>query len=297
MNDPTTETTDDTTVGTADAVPDRSFAGRGAVITGGASGIGLATARELTARGASVVLADVEADALDRAVEELRSQGRVAHGVVCDVADRDAVFALADRAEALLGTVDIVFNNAGVAVGGPILDMTHDDWRWVIDVDLWGPIHGVEAFVPKLVAAGRGGHVLFTSSFAGLVPNIGLGPYCVAKYGVVALAEVMSRELRAHDIGVSVLCPMRVGTNIGASERNRTEVYGGPEATSPVLDQGADNDDLAGRVLDVDDVARLTVEAIVHRRLYVLPHEESREPIRRRFDRIDRTFAEQAGAT
>ena len=108
--------------------------------------------------------------------------------------------------------VHIVFNNAGIAVGGPVLDMTHDDWRWVIDVDLWGPIHGVEAFLPRIVAQGEGGHVLFTASFAGLVPNRGLGPYCVAKYGVVALAEVLWRELREHGIGVSVLCPMRVGT-------------------------------------------------------------------------------------
>lgn len=273
--------------------PTRGFRDTGSVITGGASGIGLATARELGRRGGSVVLADVEPEALDRAVDGLRAEGITAHGVVCDVTDRDAVVALADRAEELLGAVDVVFNNAGVAVGGPITEMTHDDWRWIIDVDLWGPIHGVEVFVPRMVDAGRGGHVLFTSSFAGLVPNVGLGPYCVAKYGVVALAEVLSRELRPHDIGVSVLCPMRVGTNIGASERNRADAYGGPESTSPVLDQDEDNEDLAGRVLDVDLVASMTVEAITGRRLYVLPHDESREAIRRRFARIDRTFDEQ----
>jgi NAD(P)-dependent dehydrogenase (short-subunit alcohol dehydrogenase family) len=118
-----------------------------------------------------------------------------------------------------------VFNNAGVALNGPVAAMTHDDWRWVIDVDLWGPIHGVEAFLPRLREQGQGGHLLFTSSFAGLVPNIGLGPYCVAKYGVLALAEVLSRELKAEGIGVSVLCPMIVATNIGASERNRSPDY------------------------------------------------------------------------
>jgi NAD(P)-dependent dehydrogenase (short-subunit alcohol dehydrogenase family) len=269
------------------------IAGRGAVVTGGASGIGLATARQLGGRGARVVLADVQQDALDVAVDELRAAGVEAHGVRCDVSRLDEVTSLADTAFGLLGGVHIVFNNAGVAVGGPIDEMSHDDWRWIIDVDLWGPIHGVEAFVPRIVQQGEGGHILFTASFAGLVPNVGLGPYCVAKYGVVALAEVLSREMRPHGIGVSVLCPMRVATNIGDSERNRSGDYGGPLASPTVPDQGEDNPDLAGRVLPVDDVARLTVEAVLANRLYVLPHEEARASVRRRFERIDRAFDER----
>ena len=147
--------------------------------------------------------------------------------------------------------------------------------------------------MPRLVEQREGGHVLFTASFAGLVPNVGLGPYCVAKYGVVALAEVLFREMRPHGIGVSVLCPMRVGTNIGASERNRQGDYGGPDVSPSVPDQDEANEELAGRVLDVDDVAALTVEAVLRNRLYVLPHDESRASIRRRFERIDRTFDEQ----
>ena len=270
--------------------------GKGAVVTGGASGIGLATARVLGGRGARLVLADVEQDALDAAVEGLRSEGIEAHGVICDVRSLDQVSAMADAAFDALGAVHIVFNNAGIAVGGPVLDMTHEDWRWTIDVDLWGPIHGVEAFLPRLVEQGEGGHVLFTASFAGLVPNRGLGPYCVAKYGVVALAEVLWRELREHQIGVSVLCPMRVGTNIGHSERNRTDEYGGPSERALVADQDESNEELAGRVLEVTGVAELTVDAILANRLYVLPHEESRRSIRRRFDRIDATFDEQAAA-
>lgn len=266
--------------------------GKGAVITGGASGIGFATAQKLGALGARIVLADIEATALEAATTRLAAEGIESYGVRCDVSVKNDVDALADAAFDRLGGVHIVFNNAGVAVGGPIMEMTHEDWRWTIDVDLWGPIHGVEAFVPRLVQQGEGGHVLFTASFAGLVPNVGLGPYCVAKYGVVALAEVLSREMRPHGIGVSVLCPMRVGTNIGASERNRQRGYGGPESTSPVLDQDASNDDLAGRVIDVEEVAEQTVQAILANRLYILPHEESRTSIRRRFERIDRTFDE-----
>jgi NAD(P)-dependent dehydrogenase (short-subunit alcohol dehydrogenase family) len=264
--------------------------GKGAVVTGGASGIGFATARLLGENGSRVVLADVEQTALSAAVDELRGRGIEAHGVVCDVRDRTAVEALARQSFELLGTVDLVFNNAGVAIGGPVVEMSHDDWRWVMDVNLWGPIHGVEAFVPRMIDQGTGGHLLFTSSFAGLVPNVGLGPYCVTKYGVVALAEVLARELRGNEIGVSVVCPMRASTNIGASERNRPEEYGGPDASPRVQDQDEANTQLAGRVIPVDEVARKIYDAILANRLYVLTHEESREPIRRRFERIDRSF-------
>ena len=265
--------------------------GKVAVITGGASGIGLATAKQLAARGANVVLVDREAGALGAAAKAVAAMGPVrVETRVCDVVDFDAMRALADDVVRTMGGVHVLFNNAGVAVGGPIADMSHDDWRWVIDVDLWGPIHGVEAFLPHMRAARAGGHILFTASFAGLVPNVGLGPYCVAKYGVVALAEVLQRELRDERIGVSVLCPMRVATNIGRSERNRESRYGGAVVSPPVPEQGEANDDLAGRVLDVDDVARQVLRAIDENRLYILPHEESRAFIRRRFERIDRAF-------
>jgi len=212
---------------------------------------------------------------------------------VCDVSDFDSVQAMADETFATMGSAHIVFNNAGIAVDGPVTEMTHDDWKWTIDVDLWGPIHGVEAFLPRMIDQGEGGHLLFTASFAGLVPNVGLGPYCVAKYGVVAMAEVLRRELREHQIGSTVLCPMRVETNIGSSERNRPDELGGPEASPGVEDQGEDNADLSGSVLAVEDVAQMTVDAMLANRLYVLPHEESRGFIRKRFERIDQTFEDQ----
>jgi NAD(P)-dependent dehydrogenase (short-subunit alcohol dehydrogenase family) len=265
------------------------FEGRAAVITGGASGIGLATARELARRGASVLLGDIEQPALEEAVTHLRAEGLDAHGVVCDVRHLNDVGHLADEAFRLLGRVHIVFNNAGIAVSGPIAQMTHDDWRWVIDVDLWGAIHGVEEFLPKLVEQGEGGHILFTSSFAGLVANIGLGPYSVAKYGVVALAEALAREVKSDGIGVSVLCPMLVATKIADSERHRGADYG------VAAEHAISGPDTAGEgVLDAAEVASLTVEAILANRLYILPHQASRASIRRRFERIDRTFDDQA---
>lgn len=247
----------------------------------------------LANRGAKLVLADIEPSPLGKAVADLSSSGAKVEGVVCDVGDLGSVQSLADTAFTRMGAVHIVFNNAGIAVAGPIAEMKHSDWEWTIRVDLWGPIHGVETFLPRMIAQKQGGHILFTASFAGLVPNEGLGPYCVAKYGVVALAEVLHREMRPHSIGVSVLCPMRVATNIGNSERNRPADLGGPAASPRVQEQGESNRNLAGRVLEVDDVADQVVKAIVSNRLYILPHEESRKSIRRRFERIDRTFEEQ----
>jgi NAD(P)-dependent dehydrogenase (short-subunit alcohol dehydrogenase family) len=271
-----------------------SFEGRGTVITGGANGIGFATAREFAGRGARVVLADIDQSALDGAVAQLREEGVDAHGVVCDVRKLDDVERLADEAFRLLGAVHVVFNNAGIAYAGPIAQTTHDDWRFVIDVDLWGPIHGVEAFLPRLIEQGEDSHIVFTSSFAGLIPNVGLGPYCVAKYGVVALAETLAREVRANAIGVSVLCPMIVETNLLANtERVRSAEYGPAHSEAETVEQlaSAPDDD---SVLNVEDVARLTTEAILANRLYVLPHKAARASIQRRFERIDRTFDDQA---
>ena len=273
-----------------------SFEGRGTVITGGANGIGFATAREFARRGARVMLGDIDQSALDDAVATLRADGVDAHGVICDVRKLDDVGHLADEAFRVFGDVHVVFNNAGIAYAGPIAQTSHDDWRFVIDVDLWGPIHGVEAFLPRLIAQGGECHMVFTSSFAGLIPNVGLGPYCVAKYGVVALAETLAREVRPNGIGVSVLCPMIVETNLLANtERVRSDDYGPARSEAQTVQQlaSAPDDD---SVLNVEDVARLTTEAILANRLYVLPHQAARESIQRRFGRIDRTFDEQAAA-
>ncbi len=261
--------------------------GKVMVITGGASGIGLATAQAMAKKGAKLVLVDIERSALDKAAALFTTPVITR---VCDVRDFVAMQALAVDVVKTCGAVHGVFNNAGIAVGGPIADMKHDDWRWVIDVDLWGPIHGVEAFLPYLKAQKQGGHILFTASFAGLVPNLGLGPYCAAKYGVVAIAEVLARELRDDNIGVSVLCPMRVATNIGQSQRNRQGDYGGAEVSPPVQQQGDDNRNLAGRVLDVNDVGDMVVQAVENNILYILPHDEARGAVERRFQRILKDF-------
>ena len=270
-----------------------TISGKVAVITGGASGIGFATAKALAAKGARLVIADIEASALNQAVAELSSSGAKVEGVVCDVADLGSVQNLAQQAFSKMGAVHILFNNAGVALNGHIVDMKQSDWEWIIKVDLWGPIHGVEAFLPRMIEQKQGGQILFTSSIAGLVPTEGLGVYSVAKYGVVALAETLRREVRQHNIGVSVLCPLRVDTNIGTSERNRTADFGGAAASPRREPQASSNIVMAGEVMKPEDVATVVVEAILANRLYILPHDDSRGLIRRRFQRIDATFDEQ----
>ena len=262
--------------------------GRVAVITGGASGIGLHTARLLADAGMRLVLADIEQGPLDEAAHELNERGADVIGVKTDVGELADVERLANRTFDHFGAAHVIFNNAGVAVFGAIQDMTHADWEWVMRVDLWGVIHGVETFLPRLIEQQQGGHFVNTASFAGLVPNQGLGVYCVAKYGVVAISECLVRDVKVHDIGASVLCPMVVQTNINRSARNRPNALGGPERAFDVPVEMREK--FRGRVLPVEGVAQQVVDAIKNNELYIVTHEESREFIKRRFERIDKAF-------
>lgn len=255
-----------------------------AVITGGASGIGLATARALISAGTRrLVIADIETATLNEAVAELNREGAEAIGVRTDVGDRASVAALADAAWARFGAVHILFNNAGVAVFGPTQDMSHADWEWTMRVNVWGPIHGVECFAPRMVAQQAGGHILFTASFAGLVSNRMLGPYSVSKAAVVSLAECLAKDLKPHGIGVSVLCPMRVATRINSSERNRPVALG---ATTAMAYEEAKETPQEGRVLDAESVADLVVAGIRDNELYIITHSETGEFLERRAARL-----------
>lgn len=254
---------------------------RVAVVTGAASGIGRALVEAFAREKARVVAADVEAAALDEVVAGVRSRGGEALAVRTDVSDLAQVRALADRAFDHFGGVHILCNNAGVAVHGGLESATHQDWEWVLGVNLWGVIHGLEAFLPRMIAQRQGGHVVNTASMAGLIASAGLGVYNASKYAVVGLSETLVKDLKPYDIGVSVLCPMGVATRIRASDRNRPAhlVNAAGVAANPV--------ELIGRTLDADAVAAMTLDAIRANRLYIITHEEGLEPLRRRFQRLE----------
>jgi NAD(P)-dependent dehydrogenase (short-subunit alcohol dehydrogenase family) len=260
-----------------------SLDGKVAVITGGASGIGAALAWAMAAEGAGVVLADRDEAGLAAVVDALTAAGHDAVGVPTDVTDLSAVEALADAASAWRGAVDVVCNNAGVAMGGPVQTHTHEQWRWITDVNVWGVVHGVEVFVPRLLAAGRPAHIVNTSSFAGLVPNHLIAAYCMTKYAVMGLSECLARELKPAGIGVSVLCPMIVDTPLPAtSARTRPR---GPEDMDDFSEQAT-----VTRGIDPAEVARIVVRGIRENQLYLVTHPEARGPVQRRFARIDAAF-------
>ena len=264
-----------------------SLRDRVAVVTGGGSGIGRALVDVFAREGARIVVADIEEARAIEAADAVRGRGGHALAVRTDVTDLAQVQALADRAFSDFGGVDVLCNNAGVAIWGSLAEATQRDWQWVLGVNLWGVIHGLEAFLPRMIAGKRRGHVVNTASMAGLVATRGLGIYNTSKYAVVGLSETLAKDLAPHGIGVSVLCPMGVATSIRASDRNRPPHLRNEraDAAAPVA---LDGDTLAPGV-----VAEMVLSAVLENRLYVITHHEALEPIRRRFQRIERALLEQ----
>ena len=246
--------------------------GKVAVVTGGASGIGRAMAARFAAEGMHVVIADIEEAPLAATAEEL---GVV--GIRTDVTDPDSVAALAAATVERFGTAHVLCNNAGVGGGGQIKDLTLKDWKWVIDVSLWGVIHGLHSFLPHLLANPDGGHVVNTASVAGLMAGPGIGPYNAAKYGVVAISETLRAELAAEDspVGVSVLCPGYVRTNIFTSQRNRpAELRNERKKTSARTANQGIADALLAEGLDPSVVAGMVFDAIGSGRFWIVTHPE-----------------------
>ena len=264
------------------------FRDRVAVVTGGGSGIGAAMARAFAARGARLVLADLDADAMQRVEAELRAAGADAISVRTDVSKLPEVESLADTVLRRFGAVHIVCNNAGIALVGELARAPHDDWEYTMNVDFWGVVHGVEAFVPRLLEQRQGGHVLNTASMAGLVGMQWLGIYCAAKFAVVGMTEALHRELKPHGIGASVLCPMIVATNITAnSQRMRP---GAPPAPASSSEGQPPEGAMQGGTVTAESVAARVVRGIERKDLYVLTHPEQREILRRRAARLDAVF-------
>jgi NAD(P)-dependent dehydrogenase (short-subunit alcohol dehydrogenase family) len=269
----------------------RDLAGRTAFVTGAAGGIGFALGLAFAQAGMKVMLADIDTDALAAAVKSLDHFGPAVRSVACDVADPSSVEHAAKATFDAFGNVHVVCNNAGVAAGGGIDNISLDNWRWVLDVNLMGVLHGIRAFLPHIRAHGEGGHIVNTASMAGMLTGWqGFNPYPASTFAVVAMSEGLATQLKPLGIGVTVLCPGFVRTRILESGRNRPERYGPPQAAldpaTPAGAMAAQAAELVQSGLDPSRVALLVLAAIREDELYVFTHPETRAKVEERFAAI-----------
>jgi NAD(P)-dependent dehydrogenase (short-subunit alcohol dehydrogenase family) len=248
--------------------------GKTAVITGGASGIGLATAKAFAAAGANLVLGDIEPEPLEAAVEDLKSVTKVI-GVATDVAREDDVIALRDAAVAEFGTAHVIFNNAGVGAGGAI-GTPKAIWDWVLRVNIDGVVNGINAFVPLFLEQNEG-HVVSTASLAGLGGVPGMGAYCASKFAVVGISESLFHELamRGSPVGVSVLCPGFVRTRIAESFRNMPNELKSYGESREARDGGAIVSEIVNQGIDPALVGDAVTKAVLANDFWIFTHEKA----------------------
>lgn len=265
---------------------------RVAFITGGASGIGLALARRCAREGMRVAVADVEAPALDRAAAELREHGDAVLTLAVDVTSRDDLQQALTRTVEAFGAVNLLCNNAGVNAAGPVESLSFRDWDWVLGVNLGGVVNGVVTFLPELLRHAGAAHIVNTASVGGLLGMAGLAPYNASKFAVVGLSEALRADLAGRGVGVSVLCPGVVRTNLASSERNRPEALRDAQGTPP----GAvgDGDDPMSGGMDPEDVAAAVIDAVRENRFFVCTHGEFAPLVEARNEVLLKAFPAQA---
>ena len=264
----------------------KTLEGKVAAVTGAASGLGRAMALAFADEGMHVALADVDEPGLKDTLNEVQSRGVRAFAMRVDVSRYQEVESFCSKAIAQFGATHVVCNNAGVSPLGAVWENTLADWQWILGVNLWGVIHGVRAFVPRLLAQGEG-HVINTASVAGLISPPGMGAYNVTKHAVVALSESLYHDLRSRgsQVGVSVLCPAYVPTGIADSERNRPRELLNP-GKKPSKEEAMLKKAVASGKLSADEVARAVVAAVKEERFYVLTHPRIKGAIRARMEDI-----------
>lgn len=277
----------------------RDITGKVAFITGGASGMGLAMARSFAAAGMKVAIADVEQAALDRVKAEFDASNAEVITLRVDVTDRAAMEAAADATEAAFDKVHVLVNNAGVAVGGSLDQMSYEDWDWVMGVNLDGVVNGLQAFLQRIKAHGEGGHVVNTASLAGHFAIPGLGIYTATKYAVVGISETLRADLKQHNIGVSVLCPGVVNTNIFDSGRNRpSHLQGETDTAQMVLSEDVAEPEreqrmaeMMARALDPAVVGDMVLHSIQEDEFYIFSHPEVEPMVSGRAAEVTDAFA------
>src|SRR3990170_5861818 len=259
----------------------REFAGKVAVVTGAASGIGLGCARAFARAGMKVARCDIRADRLQAAVADVRALGAPAIGIETDVSKRDSVAHAAERVVREFGKIHVAMNNAGVVLRGvPMSEVTDEAWNWVLGVNLYGVIHGIRQFVPRIRAHGEGGHVINTASMAGLyVGNRQTGVYSASKFAVVALSEALAFDLAGSNIGVSVLAPAAVNTEIYTSSAALRCNVGVPNPFSQTPP------DIAAGV-HPDEVGRRVIDGVRADQFFLVTHPETRAWVEERHQRL-----------
>jgi NAD(P)-dependent dehydrogenase (short-subunit alcohol dehydrogenase family) len=252
--------------------------GMTAVVTGAASGIGRGMALTFAKRGMNIVVADIDAEGADVVAEEVRALGVRSLAMRTDVADARSVQDLADRAYGEAGPVHLLCNNAGVLVFRPMSKARIEDWQWVLSVNLWGVINGLQAFLPRMLEQGGERHIVNTASISGLIthPGLPVGLYNTSKFAVVGLSEALRGEVGTEGIGVSVLCPGDVRTRITESGRNRPEAFGGAFQAPPGVANAME------QAMDPLRVGELVARAVLRNRLYVHTHRENRRLVEER---------------
>jgi NAD(P)-dependent dehydrogenase (short-subunit alcohol dehydrogenase family) len=259
-----------------------NVSGEVAVITGGASGLGRATALALARQGADIVLADVNDGRLAQVAGEIAALGRRVHTVHCDVSRDDDVARLADEAEATLGPVGLVMNNAGVVLRGALEQVGLADWQWCFGINVFGVIRGVHTFLPRMIER-RHGYIVNTGSMAGLVPLTGEGaPYIASKFAVVGLTEALALYARPFGIGVSLLCPGGVATNLAETSRSI-----GMTPEREVAETRMAQSVQGGQEMQPVEIGELVVQAVLVEQFLILPDPASSELIRRRAQDIN----------
>jgi len=261
-----------------------------AFITGGASGIGLAMAKVFVREGMKVVIADIRRDHLDEATASFDGRDAV-HAIELDVSDREAMSRAAGETERVFGKVHVLCNNAGIGLGGPMKLATYDDWDWVMSVNLGGVINSVQTFLPRILAHGEGGHIVTTSSMSGFLPTPGAGLYITTKFAVVGLSEALRSEVAADNIGVSVLCPGPVQTNI--AESNLTRPANLSNSGFAETDKMRVAHSVSSVYMDPMKVGERVLEGILRNDLYIFTHPEFRDGIKSRCDAVMAAFPDE----
>jgi len=273
----------------------KQFKGRTAIVTGAGSGIGSGIARVLARAGMNVAVADIQREAAQAICSQIEGEGGKAIPIVVDVSDAASVEAAAEQAEAAFGRIHLAVNNAGVAMHGtPLEKISLEDWHWVIGVNMYGVIHGIRSFVPRIRRHGEGGHVVNTASIGGLQvnPDWHTGAYSMTKYAVVALSEALEHELKDSGIGVSVFCPSAVRTNLFESAKHRPQRLGGAfvRAQQHFLREATD------KGLAPIEAGERVLRGIEAGEFFILSHTEPRPRVEKRHARIMSAFDRAAAA-